>query len=152
MSALTSPSTRLEPFSITVTLAMLCVYQSPYTGRTHRHLPHQKNKRHFWGSNLQHLHLAGLPVEMLSHCINPPPIEGQFSPCRSRWCTLIFAVTAATGPGILTHPSCSMTTASMGVTPPPPPPPPLADRPHCVNEQNNKLHNYGVQFQEFKTG
>ena len=44
---------------------MLCAHQSPYTGRTHRHLPHQKNKRRFWGSNLRHHRLAGLPVKML---------------------------------------------------------------------------------------
>ena len=43
---------------------MLCAHQSPYTGCTRRHIPHQKNKRHFWGLNLWNLRLgAGLSVQ-----------------------------------------------------------------------------------------
>ena len=37
--------------------------------------PHQKNKRHFWGSNLQHLRLAGLPVKI---CYPTTPIHHPY--------------------------------------------------------------------------
>ena len=43
-----------------------------WAGQQLRHFPHQKNKRHFWGSNLRHHRLAGLPVKILSHYANPP--------------------------------------------------------------------------------
>ena len=51
---------------------MLCAHQRPYTGCAHRHFPHHRKQTHFWESNLRHLRLAGVPVEMLAHYTNPP--------------------------------------------------------------------------------
>ena len=51
---------------------MLCAHQRPYTGCAHRHFLHHRKQTHFWESNLWHLHLAGVPVEMLTHYTNPP--------------------------------------------------------------------------------
>ena len=52
---------------------MLCTHQRPHTGCAHRHFPHCRKQTHLWGSNLQHLRLARVPVNMLTHCTNPPP-------------------------------------------------------------------------------
>ena len=51
---------------------MLCAHQRPYTGCAHRHFPHHRKQTHFWESNLRHLRLAGVPVEMLAHYTNLP--------------------------------------------------------------------------------
>ena len=54
--------------------AMLCAHQHPYTGCAHRHFLHHRKQTHFWESNLRHLRLAGVPVEMLTLYTNPPQL------------------------------------------------------------------------------
>ena len=50
---------------------MLCAHQRPYTGCAHRHFLHHRKQTHFRESNLRHLRLARVPVEMLTHYTNP---------------------------------------------------------------------------------
>jgi len=47
-------------------------HQCPYTGCPHNFHTTEK-QTHFWRSNLRHLHLARVPVDMLTHYTDPPP-------------------------------------------------------------------------------
>ena len=66
---------------------MLCAHQRPYTGCAHRHFLHHSKQTHFRESNLRHLRLARVPVEMLTHYTNPTTPKGNichFTP-KSTW-------------------------------------------------------------------
>ena len=73
----------------------VCTPMPIHRGCAHRHFLHHRKQTHLWESNLRHLRLAGVPVEMLTHYTNPP-----------LWCTFFLCVAYSW----YLHPLCTVCT------------------------------------------